>query len=105
MSRNKSIIKARADILNELGYTYFDWNSTTSDTAPNLKKYGSEESIVNLLANNVIKSTRGRKRLIVLIHDTADKTYTAKALPKIIEGLKEQGYIFDVLTNYKKASK
>jgi peptidoglycan/xylan/chitin deacetylase (PgdA/CDA1 family) len=34
------------------------------------------------------------------MHDSMDKTYTAEALPKIIEGLKDRGYKFDVLTNY-----
>lgn len=100
MGREKSKIRDRIEILHELGYRYFDWDVSTSDTDPNLKKYGNEEKIANLLANNVIKSTRGKKKLIILMHDSAGKTYTAKALPKIIEGLREQGYVFDVLTNY-----
>ena len=100
MGRNKNIIKARADILSELGYNYFDWDVSTADTDPNLKKYGTEAYIVNLLANNVIKGAKGRKKLVILMHDSAGKIYSAKALPKIIEGLQKQGYVFDVLTNY-----
>jgi|GEM_PF-3028160 len=100
MGQNRSMIKKRADILAELGYTYFDWDVSTADTDPNLRKYGDKEYIVNLLANNVINNTKGRKKLIILMHDSADKTYTAEALPKIIEGLKDRGYKFDVLTNY-----
>lgn len=100
MGQNRDMIKKRADILTELGYTYFDWDVSTADTDPNLRKYGDKEYIVNLLANNVINNTKGRKKLVILMHDSADKTYTTEALPKIIEGLKAKGYQFDVLTNY-----
>ncbi len=100
MGRKKSVVAERTEILKNLGYRYFDWDVSTADTDPNLSKYGSEEKIVNLLANNVIKNTKGKKKLIILMHDSAGKAYTAKALPKIIEGLQKQGYGFDVLTNY-----
>lgn len=100
MGRNKSIIKERSDILADLGYKYFDWDVSTADTDPNLKKYGNEAYIVNLLANNVINGAKGRKKLVILMHDSSGKIYSAKALPKIIEGLEKQGYVFDVLTNY-----
>jgi peptidoglycan/xylan/chitin deacetylase (PgdA/CDA1 family) len=46
----------------------------------------------------VLLNTKGMKKLIILMHD--GKSYTAQALPKIIEGLQKQGYIFDVLKNY-----
>lgn len=71
-----------------------------ADTYPNLKKYRTEEQIVNLLANNIVKNTKGKNKLVILMHDTEGKKYSAKALPIIIEGLKKQGYEFDVLTNY-----
>lgn len=100
MSRSKNVIKARAEILANLGYKYFDWNVTMADTDPNLKKYGTEEQIVNLLANNILKNTKGKNKLLILMHDSEGKKYSAKALPIIIEGLKKQGYEFDVLTNY-----
>lgn len=100
MGHKKEIISKRVDLLSELGYRYFDWDVSTADTDPNLSKYGTEEQIVNLLANNVIKGAKNKKKLIILMHDSAGKTYSAKALPKIIEGLQKQGYVFDVLTNY-----
>ena len=102
MGRRKELITEREEVLSQNGYRFFDWNVSTADTDSNLKKYGSEEDIANLLANNVIKNTRGRKKLIILMHDAPDKIYSVKALPKIIEGLKDQGYSFDVLTNYGK---
>ena len=100
MGRSKDVIKAREQILANLGYKYYDWNVSMADTDPNLKKYGTEEQIGNLLANNILKNTNGRKKLVILMHDSEGKKYSAKALPIIIEGLKKQGYEFDVLTNY-----
>ncbi len=100
--RKKSIIQKRVDILNKNGYRYFDWDVSVADTDPNLKKYRDEKFIVNLMAGNVINNTNGKKRIIVLMHDDSTKIYTVKALPCIIDGLKKQGYIFDVLTDYKK---
>ncbi|MCS4481207.1 hypothetical protein JQ035_17080 [Clostridium botulinum] len=32
------------------------------------------------------------------MHDTDPKTTTVQALPEVIKGLKEQGFIFDVIT-------
>jgi peptidoglycan/xylan/chitin deacetylase (PgdA/CDA1 family) len=100
MGRKKSLVNRYSAILSKEGYKYFDWNVSTADTDPNLRKYGNDEYITNLLANNVIKNSKNKNKLIVLMHDSSDKIYTAKALPKIIEGLKKQGYRFDVLTNY-----
>ncbi len=100
--RKKSIIQKRADILKKNGYRYFDWDVSVADTDPNLKNYGDEKFIVNLMTGNVLHNTKGKKRLIVLMHDDSTKIYTVKALPCIIDGLKKQGYVFDVLTNYKK---
>lgn len=100
MGHKKSEVMEREVILSELGYKYFNWDISTADTDPNLKKYGTEEQIVNLLANNIINGAKGRKKLIILMHDSAGKMYSAKALPKIIEGLDKKGYAFDVLTNY-----
>jgi peptidoglycan/xylan/chitin deacetylase (PgdA/CDA1 family) len=100
MGKNKDMINRRADLLKELGYTWFDWNASTGDADRGVKKYGDEEDIVNLLINNVLSHTYLKKKLIVLMHDSYTKTYTVKALPKIIDGLIKQGYRFDVLTNY-----
>jgi peptidoglycan/xylan/chitin deacetylase (PgdA/CDA1 family) len=96
MGRSKAVVKARADILTGLGYNYYDWDISTADTDPNLRTYGNEEHIVSLLTDNILKNTQNRKKLIILMHDTS--TYSAKALPGIIEGLREQGYAFGVLS-------
>jgi len=95
MSRKSSIIIPRREILAEMGYQDFDWNVDTGDTRSS--KY--DKSAV-ALTSNVLDNTRGREQLIVLMHDTKNKTTTLEALPFIITGLREQGYSFDVLRNY-----
>lgn len=97
MGRSKAVISARTEILAGLGYDYFDWDVSTADTDPNLKTYGDEKHIVNILTNNILNNTRERKKLIILMHDTS--IYSSKALPGIIEGLQKQGYTFGMLTN------
>ena len=99
--RKKSIIQKRAEILKRNGYRYFDWDVSVADTDPNLKNYGDEKAVINLMVKNVGNNTKGKKQLIVLMHDSSGKTCTARALPHIIKELQKQGYIFDVLTNYK----
>ncbi len=100
LSRKKTMIRTRAGILKKRGYKYFDWNVSVGDADSNVYKSGTEEQIVSRMVNNVVKNTGNKQRLIVLMHDAASKIYTAKALPKIIKELKNQGYTFDVLTSY-----
>ena len=94
MGRSSGIVAPRREILEELGYNYFDWNSDTGDAGRSADKSAAA------LTRNVLRNTQGRERLIVLMHDTRDKKTTLEALPLIIEGLREQGYVFDVLRNY-----
>lgn len=100
MGKDKEMINRRVSILRELGYSWFDWNASAGDAEPGIRKYTKEEDIVNQLISNVINRTYSRKKLIVLLHDSSPKIYTVKALPKIIDELIQQGYRFDVLSNY-----
>ena len=95
MGRSASIVDPRRAVLEDLGYRYFDWNIDTGD-ANNRQTDKSAEA----LTNNVLNNTNGRSRVIVLMHDTRDKATTLEALPMIIEGLRAQGYQFDILRNY-----
>ena len=95
MGRKASIIEPRRELLSELGYRDFDWNVITGDADPNQK----DKSAV-ALTNKVLQNTRGRDKLIVLMHDINGKKTTLEALPFIIAGLREQNYTFDVLMNY-----
>jgi peptidoglycan/xylan/chitin deacetylase (PgdA/CDA1 family) len=95
MGHGKSVLEPRIEALTNLGYRYFDWDVSTSDTDP-----GPESKNPGVLANNVVLNTRNRRKLIILMHDSSGKTATVKALPIIIEKLKAQGYSFDVVRNY-----
>jgi peptidoglycan/xylan/chitin deacetylase (PgdA/CDA1 family) len=93
--RAANILAPRLELLEALNYRHFNWDVTTGDT--DTSPAGKE---VDVLVNNVILNTLNRRKLIILMHDTADKTSTVQALPMIIEALKEMGYTFDTLVNY-----
>jgi len=46
-SRNNTV--AILDTLKKNGYRYFDWDVSVADTDPNLKNYGDEKFIINLM--------------------------------------------------------
>lgn len=75
----------------EKGYLYYDWNASDGDAD------GS-----NIPASTLIKNIRrdgtSSKRLIVLMHDAADKKTTVEALPEIIKIYRDAGYAFDRIT-------
>jgi peptidoglycan/xylan/chitin deacetylase (PgdA/CDA1 family) len=95
MSRSPSIIAPRREILAELGYLEFDWHVDAGDA-----RIGQTDRSAATLANNVLRNTRGREQLIILMHDSWDKRTTLEALPVIIAGLRKQGYRFDIMRNY-----
>ena len=95
MGKKSEIIEPRKKILEDLGYRWFDWNASTGDSDS-----GPDGKNVEALVSNVVDKTKDREKLIILMHDSADKTATPEALSFIIEKLKEQGYGFDVLRNY-----
>lgn len=75
----------------EMGYTYFDWNVDSRDAEKNLQ---SKEIIVQ----SVLEGFKNKTNAIILMHDAAAKTTTVEALPEIIEGLRAQGFLFEKLT-------
>jgi peptidoglycan/xylan/chitin deacetylase (PgdA/CDA1 family) len=78
-----------------MGYRHFDWHVDSGDANPRQRDRSAEA-----LTGNVLGNTRDRERYIVLMHDTGSKRTTLQALPGIIEGLRKQGYSFDILRNY-----
>ena len=80
---------AMIDFLVENGYGYVDWNVSTGDGGLVLSPQEYRD--------NVLKHTYDMKILVVLMHDYSKNTLAA--LPEIIEGLKDQGYIFLPLFN------
>ncbi|MEA4815872.1 MAG: polysaccharide deacetylase family protein [Lachnospiraceae bacterium] len=64
---------------------YIDWNVSAGDASSTLT---TKDSIVL----SVLKGASGKKDVVVLMHQIANKTTTPEALPEIIEGLKEMGF-------------
>lgn len=80
-----SDINVYIDYLNQNGYTYFDWNSSSRDAASVMPP---KEDIIN----TVVSEVEGRDNVVVLMHDSERKESTVEALPKLIEKLKAMGY-------------
>ncbi|RFU65392.1 polysaccharide deacetylase family protein [Peribacillus glennii] len=84
------------DIINELtkrGYIYYDW---TIDSRDGDSPYVSKQAIIQ----NVLKEAAHQQQAVILLHDINSMKNTVRALPDIIEGLKSQGFIFDIIDDY-----
>ncbi|MCI9274359.1 MAG: polysaccharide deacetylase [Clostridiales bacterium] len=91
-SYNKAI---RDDLVKEMtrrGFTFFDWNIDSSDATGN-------NIPADKIVSHTLSTSQGFQHGIVLMHDLGTKKSTADALPRIIAGLKEQGYTFDKITD------
>jgi peptidoglycan/xylan/chitin deacetylase (PgdA/CDA1 family) len=73
------------------GFTYYDWNASSGDA--------NSIATANSVYNNIVQSSEGRDRIILLMHDSISKSYTVAALPNIIEYYKAKGYKFEPITN------
>ncbi|KOF56780.1 hypothetical protein AGR56_08900 [Clostridium sp. DMHC 10] len=78
------------NILKQRNMVSIDWNAYDFD-AEGRKRYASG------LLDKVKSTVQGKNKVVILMHDTYGKEETAKALPDIIQYLKEQGYEFDTL--------
>ncbi|MFW6025044.1 MAG: polysaccharide deacetylase family protein [Candidatus Woesearchaeota archaeon] len=78
------------DELNDSGYIYHDWNVTSGDASGN--GYSAEK-----LEENVVNQSMKQKDAVILMHDCNSKDNSVKALPDIIEKLKNSGYSFDTI--------
>ena len=73
------------------GYQYFDWNLGGTDAA-----YPPPSA--NAIYNAIAMYAGSNTDKIVLLHDSKDKVNTLRALPRIIELLKREGYRFAKIT-------
>jgi len=94
-SCGKSRIGIRNEFLMERGYTPFDWDIDSGD-AYSRQKDKSAQNLTRIVLNN----TYEREHVVILMHDHKWRGTTLEALPMIIEGLREQGYSFDVMSNH-----
>ena len=93
MTWKRDIRNPRINVLNEIGYTYYDWDIDSGDA---LQADKGAEAIIE----NVLDNTNGKEHVIILLHDYYTRETTLEALPMIIKGLREQGYEFDVIRKY-----
>jgi len=94
ISNNYGGIKTMDPIIEEMSksdYTYFDWNVDSSDALIFRQKK-------DIIVREVLTQSTEHKHPIILMHDLDPKTTTVQALPEIIKGLQNQGFVFDVLT-------
>ena len=83
---NKKIKKQALSWLEEINYTYIDWNCLNNDS---VKKYNNYQ-----LLNNLKKTCKGKNTLVILMHDTKDVSNSSNVLKESIDYLKSEGYIF-----------
>lgn len=76
--------------LHEKGLHQIDWNALSGDAEGGHKN-------ADELFQEAIKTIGNREKALILMHDTYGKEETAKALPRIIEYLKKQGYVFKII--------
>jgi len=79
--------KEYAEAVKEAGYNYIDWNALCGDSEfymPTAYK----------LYRRAIETAKGKNKIIMLFHDSTDKSATAEALPGIIDYFKEKNYQF-----------
>lgn len=86
---NKGIMTRLTRLVQEKGYSYFDWNVDSDDAGGTTTAKG--------VFNNVIKGVKKHKNSVVLQHDT--KKYSIDAVEQIIVWGLENGYTFLPLKN------
>lgn len=74
-------------------YVYFDWNVDSLDASASIISS-------NEITTSVLSQSKGNDRINILFHDTANKSTTVDALPKIITLLKAEGYEFKKLSKH-----
>lgn len=83
---SKGIMSQLANIMQEKGYTYYDWTFDSGDT-------NKKDNSVNVILKNFKTYLKGDGEYIVLMHDI--KKNTISAMPEIIKYAKSNGYEFD----------
>ena len=90
-NHNRPTRKEIAAEMSRRGYIYFDWNVESGDSASGISR--------NTIYNNVIDGCKGKKRAVIIMHDSTGKNSTVQALDDIITTLKADGWQFAPLTN------
>lgn len=83
---NKAKKKKAVTLLEEMNYTYIDWNCLNNDS---VKKCSNTQ-----LLNNLKKSSKNKNALVVLMHDTKFVNDSSLVLKDSIDYLRSQDYEF-----------
>lgn len=75
------------EILQAKDYHQVDWNALSKDAEGKAKNADELFEIVK-------STTQNREKAVILMHDKEGKEETAKALPQVIDYLREQGFEF-----------
>ena len=81
----------------KFGLTYVDWNAACRDSE--ITPHSPDD-----LTQCAITTAAGKNRIIMLLHDAADKHMTALALPDIINNFKEKSFSFTTVEKVVKIS-
>ena len=84
--RYKTVKSEARDLFDSYGIAYTNWNCLTGDAAGSRTK---EECL-----EEMIKTKGNQNSIILLMHDSDNKTQTVEALPDIIKYFKDEGYVF-----------
>ncbi len=74
-------------LLNKNNIAHLDWNALTADAA------GIKDA--NEMLKYVEETIGNKKSVVILMHDMGTKKATYEILPKLINALKEKGYVFE----------
>lgn len=74
-------------LLEERGYNVVSWNAVCGDEE--IRNADSQT-----LVQETVKTSAGKDKVVLLLHDSAPHKETAKALPKIIDYYLDQGFVF-----------
>lgn len=86
---SKSVTREIKKEMARRGYLYYDWNVSSGD--------GSNLITTENIIDNICLNVKHFEFPVVLMHDGPGKNATLKALPTVLENLKEQGYTFEAL--------
>ena len=84
----KGIMSTLVKEVQNRGYQYYDWNASTGDAS------GNNVAVSQLIKNGTASHSQN---IMILAHDTAAKSTTVQALPKIIEHYQALGYTFKAI--------
>lgn len=88
-SYNRTDAKAIITEMNRRGYLYYDWNVSSEDAV--------RGTSASQIYNNVIRGVHAHSHSMVLCHNTSAKGKTLAEIPKILETLQKEGYVFKTL--------